>query len=307
MIVFLFPGQGSQKVGMGGDLAETPQGRLVFEQARQGLGYDLLALCREGPAEQLQRTLHTQPALYVVGCLLADLLAERGLRPGAVAGHSVGEYAALYAAGVWDFTTGLKVVARRAELMDQAGQEAGGAMAAIIGLEAEAVRALVSELGEGGILGVAAYNSDGQTVISGERERVERAAAEAKQRGARLAKVLPVSGAFHSRLMEGAAEAFAGLLQSVSLRSPSVPYVSNLTGEVETDPEQIRAGLSELLLHPVCWTDSLRTLASLSPKEYYELGPGSVLAGLLKKFEPQAKVKNVDSLAALDEAAGNHN
>jgi len=286
---------------MGADLAQTPQGKAAFEHAREVLGYDLLAICREGPAEQLQRTLYTQPALYVVGCILTDLLAERAVRPGAVAGHSAGEYAALYAAGVWDFRTGLEVVARRAQLMDEAGQKTGGAMAAILGLEAGGVEALANELAEGGILGVAAYNSEVQTVLSGERERVEIAAAEAKKRGARMAKVLPVSGAYHCRLLEDAAEAFSAFLAPMELRSPAIPYISNLTGKAEADPDSIKAGLSQLLLRPVRWTDCLRTLAAYSPRQYYEVGPGTVLAGLLRKSDPNAKAGSIDSLASLNE------
>jgi len=300
MNVFLFPGQGSQKVGMGADLDQTPQGQAAFDKAQAILGYDLREICVEGPEDRLKRTLYTQPALYVVSCILTDLMVEKGIRPGAAAGHSAGEYAALYAAGVYDFDTGLEIVGQRAQLMDVSGDVAGG-MAAIIGMAPEAVERLVEELAEDGILGVAAYNTDGQTVLSGEKARVEKAAVEAKARGARLARVLPVSGAFHSNLMKEAAASFAETLTSKEFRAPSAPYISNLTGQAESDPEVIRRGLAKLLLNPVRWTDCLRTLSSLSPRVYYEVGPGSVLAGLLKKFNREANSVGIDRLSLISE------
>lgn len=226
-------------------------------------------------------------------------MTDGGFAADAVAGHSAGEYAALYSAGVFDLETGVKIVGRRAELMDTAGERAGGAMAAIIGMEPADVEKLADDYRGNGILGVAAYNTRGQIVISGQKDCVEQAAANAKGRGARMAKVLPVSGAFHSELMREASQALAGFLDPISFAKPKVPYVSNLTGKVEEDPESIKSGLSELLLKPVRWTECMNTFGELGASEFHELGPGTVLAGLLKKFNSDWKVHPVDSLSAL--------
>ncbi len=300
MKAFLYPGQGSQKPGMGADLAQTPRGKAAFAQAAEVLGYDLREICVEGPGEELQRTLYTQPALYVVGAILTDLLAERGVRPGVVAGHSAGEYAALYAAGAFDFVTGLRIVGRRAQLMDEAGAKTGGTMAAILGLDAEGVEKLTADLSGGGVLGVAAFNADGQTVISGERPLVEKAAEEAKKRGARMAKVLSVSGAFHSGLMKDASEVFAAFLQDVEFQAPKIDFVSNFSGRLEKDPRTIRTALANLLTHPVRWTDCMKALAAHRPEGWYELGPGGVLAGLMKRFDRSLQVAGVEDLASLE-------
>jgi [acyl-carrier-protein] S-malonyltransferase len=292
--VFLYPGQGSQKEGMEAGLASTEPGKIAFDKAQDVLGYDLLTLCRDGSKEQLQRTLYTQPALYVVSCILTDLLLEKGIRPEAVAGHSAGEYAALYAAGVFPFDIGLKVVGKRAKIMDDAGEKAGGAMAAIIRLAPKEVEKLVLALSPDGIIGVAGYNTDGQTVVSGEKKLVERAVREAKDRGARMAKMLPVSGAFHCDLMKEASNALAEVLEPEDFQSPQVTYVSNLSGQAMSDPSEIKRALAQLLVQPVRWTQCLETLASMQPEKYYEVGSGSVLAGMMKKFDPSADVAGVD-------------
>lgn len=300
MKAFLYPGQGSQKPGMGADLAQTPQGKAAFAQAAEVLGYDLREICVEGPGEELQRTLYTQPALYVVGAILTDLLADRGVRPGVVTGHSAGEYAALYAAGAFDFGVGLRIVGRRAQLMDEAGAKTGGTMAAVLGLEAEEVEKLISDFSGQGILGVAAYNADGQIVVSGERLLVEKAAEEAKKRGARMAKVLTVSGAFHSGLMKDASLVFAAFLEEIEFKTPQVGFVSNFTGRMEKNPGAIRTGLANLLTHPVRWTDCMKTLAAQRPEAWYELGPGGVLAGLVKRFDRSLQVAGIEDLASLE-------
>jgi [acyl-carrier-protein] S-malonyltransferase len=299
MKVFLFPGQGSQRVGMGKDLAMTDEGRDVFQKANDILGYNLREVCVEGPGDVLQRTLYTQPALFVVCSLLAGAMEKEGITPDAVAGHSAGEYAALCAGGVFDFETGLRIVGRRAQLMEGAGKETGGAMAAVIGLDSGKVTEVVESYAGQGPLGVAAYNTSVQTVISGKRQLVEKAGAELKEAGARMVKMLPVSSAFHSELMRGASEKLAAFLSEIEFKKPRVPFVSNLTGKATEDPEEIRQGLSQLLLKPVRWTECLESLEQLGGDEYYELGPGNVLAGLLKKHNSEMKCTAIDSLASI--------
>ncbi len=287
---FLFPGQASQFVGMGADLRERhPMVRETFEEADGILGFDLSRVCFEGPMERLSQTEITQPAVYVHSVAVARLLAERGLRPDAVAGHSLGEYSALTAAGVIDFPEGLSLVRERGRLMQAAGGERPGKMAAVIGLEDDVAAGLCEEIGAEVV--PANYNSPGQVVLSGESGAVERAMAAAEAAGARRVVELPVSGAFHSPLMASAAEGLAPRLAATRFRPPSVPVVTNVTAAPETDPRALRRLLFEQMTAPVRWTESVRALSAMGVERAYEVGPGSVLKGLSRRILRDLRVE----------------
>ena len=286
---------------MGKDLAERfAHARRRYQEAADVLGFDLARICFDGPEDELRQTRVTQPALYVHSCILADLLAEREIRPAAAAGHSLGEYSALYAAGAFSFTDGLRLVKARAEAMQKAGQINTGTMAAIVGLNDEAVAKLCEEMSDREVVVPANYNSPGQLVISGDVPAVKRALEAAKARGAKLARELPVSGAFHSPLMKPAADSLAAALKTVPLKSPQVPVISNVTGKAHTDVESLRRLLSEQLLSPVRWTQSVIELARMSDAQWLEVGSGNVLSGLLKRIVPGASAVTIGSAADLD-------
>lgn len=286
---------------MGKDLAERfAPARRRYQEAADVLGFDLAAVSFRGPEDELRQTRATQPALYVHSCILTDLLAEREIRPAAAAGHSLGEYSALYAAGAFSFADGLRLVKVRAEAMQHAGQVNPGTMAAIVGLDDEAVAKLCDEMSDREVVVPANYNSPGQLVISGHVSAVKRAVEQAKVRGAKLARELPVSGAFHSPLMQPAAESLAAALKTTPLKAPQVPVISNVTGQPHTDVETLRKLLTDQLLSPVRWTESVTELARMSGAQWLEVGSGSVLSGLLKRIVPGASAIPVGSAADLD-------
>jgi [acyl-carrier-protein] S-malonyltransferase len=305
--VFLFPGQGSQIVGMGKDLAaQFDSARARFAEAADILGFDLAATCFEGPEDALKQTRITQPALYVHSCILTELLAQRGVKPDAAAGHSLGEYSALYAAGAFSFADGLRLVKARAEAMQKAGTTNPGTMAAVVGLDEDAVRDICYELESEGVVVPANYNSPGQLVISGEVNAVRKAVDMAKSQGAKLAKELPVSGAFHSPLMRPAAEALAQALAAAPLSQPAAIVVSNVTAKPHTDVESLRRSLAQQLLSPVRWTESMNELATLGEVRWFEVGSGSVLSGLLKRIVKGAAATGIGTagdLSKLDQTA----
>jgi [acyl-carrier-protein] S-malonyltransferase len=290
-IGFLFPGQGSQAVGMGKDFAEARGWAAdLYRQAAGILGFDLAAVCFEGPEETLRQTRFTQPALVVHSAIADRLLRERGVVPDAVAGHSLGEYSALVSAGVLAFEEALGLVRERSRLMSEAGSKRPGAMAAVIGLSPGDVAALCLEASSAGPVQPANFNSPEQTVISGTREGVRAAAEAAKAKGAKRVMELPVSGAFHSPLMEETAAEFAPALGSVVFGPPSVAVYTNVAASAVLDPEAIRDMLTRQMTHPVRWVETIQSMVRDGVTRFYEVGPGKVLAGLVKRIDREAEV-----------------
>ncbi|MCB1059583.1 MAG: ACP S-malonyltransferase [Calditrichaeota bacterium] len=270
-----------------------------FTQANDILGFDLAQFCFEGPEDDLRQTRVTQPALYVHSVIVGELLAEQGVTPQAAAGHSLGEYSALACAAAFTFETGLELVKVRANAMQEAGTEKPGTMAAIVGLDFDKVEEICKNTTEGVVV-PANYNSPGQLVISGDIPGVDAAMAACKSAGAKLVRKLVVSGAFHSPLMSSAAERLQAALDKADITSPKVPVLSNVTGKPHGDAANIRKNLYDQLLSPVRWTECLETLNSMSPNRWFELGPGNVLAGLLKRTINGASAQTVGTAAELE-------
>ncbi|TKJ42479.1 [acyl-carrier-protein] S-malonyltransferase [candidate division LCP-89 bacterium B3_LCP] len=285
-LAYLCPGQASQVVGMGKDLVDNfTLAQRRFQQADELLGEPLSKICFEGPEETLKQTKYTQPALFVHSAIVADLLAEREISPDMSAGHSLGEYSALYAAGALDFEAALKVVKVRGLGMQSAGETNPGTMAAIIGLEETQVRAVCDQAKEYGIVQPANFNSPGQVAISGSIEGVIKAMEIAKDSGAKLAKQLVVSGAFHSPLMEPARESLFEALDNVEINPPRCPVYANANASPLIEPDEIRHALKEQLLSPVLWLQSIQAMINDGAATFMEIGPGQVLTGLLKRID----------------------
>jgi len=277
-VVFMFPGQGSQSPGMGAGLFERYPD--LIAEADAVLGYSIKELCLVDPDDKLKRTDYTQPALYVVDSLsyLAKVEDEK-IRPDYVIGHSLGEYAALYAAGAFGFTIGLKLVQKRGALMNAA---TGGGMAAILGMTGDAVASALAELGAGSI-DVANFNSPGQTVISGPKADIEAFAPQLKEKGARRVVILPVSGAFHSRYMKPAANDFEAFLTQFSFASLKIPCIANCSAQPYTD-DSIGSNLVRQIYSSVRWVETVKNLRGRGAETFVEIGPGSVLSGLIRQI-----------------------
>jgi [acyl-carrier-protein] S-malonyltransferase len=285
--VFLFPGQGSQYVGMGKDLFEADStARELFQLAEKTTGLPLKGLCFEGPLEELTLTVNLQPAVTVVNLCLYQALLQAGVRPRAVCGHSLGEYSALYAAGVLSAADTLAAVAERGRLMHREAGKHPGAMAAVIGLTPEKLAGLVRPLAREGALALANFNTPEQTVISGSPEMVARAGNAAKEEGA---KVIPlkVSGAWHSPLMGDAYPDFAAFLARLKFQTPEIPIYLNATAAPETNPEKLREAMALQLTSPVRWADLILNLKRAGADTWVEVGPKNVLTGLVRKILPQ--------------------
>ncbi len=283
---FLFPGQGSQFVGMAKDLYEAyPEVRETFDQAESILKFSLKSLCFEGPEDELKQTRYTQPAIFTHSYAVDGLLKKHGIYPGCVAGHSLGEYSALVSAGALSFEDGLRLVKIRGELMQISGEKNPGTMAAIIGATPEVVAEACAEAASTGIVQPANYNCPGQLVISGSIPGVHRAMELAKEKGARIAKALTVSGAFHSPLMEDALKGLVQALDDVEIRDSKIPVYSNVEALPVTSGDKMRQLLKQQLLSPVLWENIIRNMISDGFAQFYEVGPGQVLRGLLRRID----------------------
>jgi [acyl-carrier-protein] S-malonyltransferase len=298
-LALLFAGQGAQKVGMGRSLPDgSAAAREVYEEAARILGWNPARVSFEGPEAELVQTRVCQPVLYVHGlALLAAIREARGgdWRPDFALGLSLGELTACAAAGVFDFATGLRIVAERGRLMQEACERTEGGMAAIIGEE----RARVEELCREFDIEAANFNAPGQIIVSGEKHRIEAAARAAKERGIRKVVLLQVAGAYHSRLMEPARAAFAAYLQTVPFSPPRFPVFSNTDAQAASDPVRIRAALARQLVAPVRWEECLRAAAAAGATEFWELGPGGVLAGLARRIDKRWPVRSLCEQADL--------
>ena len=306
MIAYLFPGQGSQHAGMGKELADNfVAARRVFEEANDTLGFDLTSLCYNGPEEELKLTANTQPAILTTSVAALKVLeAESGLVPSFTAGHSLGEYSALVCAGGLAFADAVRVVRQRGTFMQEAVPVGTGSMAAILGLGLDDLDIVCADAAQGQVVSPANYNSDGQVVIAGHTEAVNRAIDLAKGKGAKRALLLPVSAPFHCSLMLPAGDRLASALAEVEVGEMSLPVVSN----VEAVPNQDSARVCELLVKqvsaPVRWQETITSMVELGVDRYIEIGPGKVLSGLVKRMAKGSTVQNVQNVTDISSLAG---
>lgn len=299
----MFPGQGSQSVGMGrGFYDASPTIRALYDEASSILGYDIAQLCFEGPAERLNLTEHTQPALFVSSAAALKAMEPAGLVPLVVAGHSLGEYSALYAAGGVSFHDAVALVQKRGRYMSEAVPPGTGLVAALLGLSAEVVKAACQEAASLGVVAAANYNSPGQVVIAGDKAAVERAIAIAKSKGCKKAIPLPVSVPVHTPLMQGAASRLAAEFGRVVWHDLRVPLVNNAEAVALQRAEDIRTSLVRQLPSSVRWEESVQKMVELGVTTFVEIGPGTVLTGLVKRILPGAVTANVHDPKSLDAA-----
>lgn len=303
-LAFVFPGQGSQQVGMLAELAQTHSVITeTFAEASEVLGYDLWALVQDGPVEALNQTDKTQPALLTAGVALWRLWQRNGgAMPAMLAGHSLGEYTALVCAGAIDFKDGVKLVEMRGQFMQQAVPAGAGAMAAILGLADDAVQAACAEAAQGGVVAPVNYNCPGQIVIAGEKEAVERGIEACKAAGAKRAIPLPVSVPSHCELMKPAAEQMAGALAGITVTQPEIPVMQNVSASVPASVDELKANLLAQLYSPVLWTNSVQAMVEQGVESTIECGPGKVLSGLNKKIHKPLVVAALNDAAGLEKA-----
>ncbi|NQV33042.1 MAG: ACP S-malonyltransferase [Phycisphaeraceae bacterium] len=301
---FLFPGQGAQVVGMGKDIAEAvPQAADVFAKANEILGFDLSTLCFEGPDEKLNTTAISQPAIFVTSVALLEALKTKSdLTPDITAGLSLGEYTALYAAGAMNFEDALRLVAKRGQAMQAAAEASEGGMVSIISMDPDQVKALCDQASQGEPLQPANFNCPGQIVISGAKTACDRAEALAVEMGAAKAVRLQVAGAFHTDLMAPAADALGEALKKCELHDPSpVRVLANTTADYYPDTDAIRPSLVKQLTSAILWQGSMEKLLAEGVETFYEIGPGRVLTGLMRRIHRKTRVKNISSLKSLED------
>ena len=305
--VFLYPGQGSQMLGMGMSVKDTyPEAAAVFDRASELAGYDMAELCSSGPIEKLSRTLYTQPAMFTVEAAITDVLKAKGMEPDAVAGHSLGEFTAWYAAGVYSFEDGFRLVSERGRLMDGADPEGTGTMAAVIGLDSGVVRDVCSSI-EGRVV-IANYNSPLQQVISGEKTAVEKAVVALLEKKAKRIVPLNVSGAFHSPLMEKVRELMAEMISEMLLSDARIPVFANINASPVTRAGDVRSCMVLQFTSSVRWVETIEVIVSEGQRrgaviELYEVGPGNVLAGLVKRIADEVIVRSVSDVLDIEEVA----
>ena len=281
---FVFPGQGSQSVGMMAAYGDSAIVRATFDEASSALGDDLWKMVAEGPAEVLTQTVNTQPVMLTAGIATWRLWLDKGgKKPAVLAGHSLGEYSALVAAGVIDFKDAVPLVRLRAAAMQEAVPVGTGAMAAVLGLDNAGIAAACAEAAQGEVVEPVNFNANGQTVIAGHKAAVERAMEACKARGAKMAKALPVSAPFHSSLIRPAADKLAARLAELSLNAPQIPVINNVDVAIESDPAHIKDALIRQAYNPVRWVETIQKMAAIGVTTVAECGPGKVLAGLTKR------------------------
>jgi [acyl-carrier-protein] S-malonyltransferase len=299
-IAIVFPGQGSQYVGMGKEIfGASEPARNTFLQAADALGYDVADLCFHGPDTELNRTIRTQPCILTVSIALYRVLTGKGITPDAVAGHSLGEYSAIVAAGVIPFDEAVRLTEKRGQLMQDAVPEGKGLMAAVLGLERSKVDDICNALSSG-YAAAANYNCPGQIVIAGEKAAVEEALQACREAGAKRAIPLAVSVPSHSRLMDEASRRLAGLLARMSVNDPKIPLVNNADARFLSGAEEIRESLTRQLNSPLLWEDSVKEMSAEGIDTFIEVGPGKVLSGLIRRIVPDARVFHVEDTKTLD-------
>jgi [acyl-carrier-protein] S-malonyltransferase len=299
---FVFPGQGSQYVGMGKEFYNHfPLSREVFEQVDERLGVSLSEICFSGPEEELKLTINTQPAILTTSVAILKVVEKEGVKPDFVAGHSLGEYSALVAAGSLSYTDAAWLVRQRGTFMQEAVPPGEGTMAAIMGLDQDKVEALCREVSDVGVVEPANYNCPGQIAIAGATPAVQKALILAKTYGAKRAVLLPVSGPFHSSLLRPASVKLKEVLEKVQISPARIPVVANITAEITTDPAEIRQNLIDQVSGSVRWEQSIRKLIDLGVSVFVEIGPGKVLSGLIKKIAKDAEIYNIEDMVSLGE------